>query len=79
MKFLKQDNWPDAIEYKIRNVPWKKIVPAHNGEIYSARMGDVVWKIRMNDFPDEPLYTLIVDGAEKIHFNDWPDEWAKPK
>ena len=34
-------------------------------------------KIRLNDFPDEPLYTLLVDGVESRHFDDWPAQWQK--
>jgi hypothetical protein len=33
--------------------------------------------IRMNDFSDEPLYTLVVSGAEVIHYNDWPKNSGK--
>jgi hypothetical protein len=29
----------------------------------------------MNDFPDEPLWTLIVDGVEH-HFDDTPKIWT---
>lgn len=36
-------------------------------------------KIRLNDFPDEPLYTLIEDNAVIIHFDDWPELWLKPE
>jgi hypothetical protein len=33
------------------------------------------FKIRINDFPEEPLYTLIKDGKALCSFNDWPDYW----
>lgn len=32
--------------------------------------------IRLNDFPSEHLYTLIVDGSE-ISFDDWPKSWKQ--
>src|SRR5688572_5446087 len=32
--------------------------------------------IRINDFPDEHLYTLIVDGVEIAEFDDWPGRGA---
>ncbi|HEX8146586.1 MAG TPA: hypothetical protein VF591_05360 [Pyrinomonadaceae bacterium] len=32
--------------------------------------------IRLNNFPNEKLYTLIVDGVEIADFDDWPDSFA---
>ncbi|HVG33032.1 MAG TPA: hypothetical protein VM911_08130 [Pyrinomonadaceae bacterium] len=32
--------------------------------------------IRLNNFPKENLYTLIVDGVEIADFDDWPDSFA---
>lgn len=34
--------------------------------------------IRMNDFPDDHLYTLIVDDQEVASFDDWPGPWNRP-
>ncbi|NJC25864.1 hypothetical protein GGR27_001363 [Lewinella antarctica] len=31
--------------------------------------------LRMNDFPDEPLYTLHANGCE-VHFDDLPKPWT---
>ncbi|HEY4361642.1 MAG TPA: hypothetical protein VGN17_11760 [Bryobacteraceae bacterium] len=39
---------------------------------YSASVKGQVWKIRMNDFPDEHLFTLLVDGRAVEDFDDWP-------
>jgi len=36
------------------------------------------WVICLNDFPDETLYTLLVDGREVAHFDDWPQSWVRP-
>jgi hypothetical protein len=35
--------------------------------------------IRMNDFPDDHLYTLIVNGQEVASFDDWPESWDRPE
>lgn len=35
------------------------------------------WKIRVNDFPDMPLYTLMVDGIEAMDFDNWPKDWRR--
>ena len=34
--------------------------------------------LRMNDFPEEPLYTLVVDSREIESFDDFPPAWSKP-
>lgn len=34
--------------------------------------------IRLNDFPEESLYTLMVNGQEVINFDDWPEAWPRP-
>lgn len=34
--------------------------------------------IRINDFPEENLYTLICNDKEVKHFDEWPKLWNKP-
>ena len=34
--------------------------------------------IRINDFPSEHLYTLIVNDREVVRFDDWPQYWTRP-
>jgi hypothetical protein len=34
--------------------------------------------IRINDFPAEPLYTLMVDGQAVCDLEDWPSAWVMP-
>ncbi|MEP7291249.1 MAG: hypothetical protein ABI835_05675 [Chloroflexota bacterium] len=34
--------------------------------------------IRVNDFPAEPLYTLMIDGKEALMLEDWPAAWKRP-
>jgi hypothetical protein len=36
-------------------------------------------RIRVNDFPAEPLYTLIADDREAVDLDDWPTAWTRPK
>lgn len=31
--------------------------------------------IRLNDFPAEPLYTLLCDAVPIQSFDDWPPSW----
>ncbi len=36
------------------------------------------WELRLNDFPVEPLYTLLVDGQEAGDLEEWPEAWQRP-
>ena len=43
---------------------------------YSAMLEGKSVRIRLNDFPADTLYTLIVGDAE-FHFDDWPSAWIR--
>jgi hypothetical protein len=34
--------------------------------------------IRLNDFPEGSLYTLMVNDEEVLSFDDWPELWPRP-
>jgi hypothetical protein len=36
------------------------------------------WRIRLGDFPAEPLYTLAIDGTPIESFDTWPAAWTRP-
>ena len=44
---------------------------------WSARVGPERWQVQVNDFPDEPMYTLVVDGKSVGEFDDWPASWRR--
>ena len=41
-------------------------------------MDGAAWRVRVNDFPDEVMYTLEVAGAPAGDFHDWPGAWHRP-
>ncbi|MFC1609715.1 hypothetical protein ACFL6C_02040 [Myxococcota bacterium] len=45
---------------------------------YEAIVSNERWQIRLNDFPAEQMYTLLVDDTERFSFDDWPAVWARP-
>ena len=45
---------------------------------YRAKCEGVQCLIRINDFPDDHLYTLMVNDREVTHFDDWPLCWTRP-
>jgi hypothetical protein len=34
-------------------------------------------QIRLNDFPEEQMYSLIVNDEITEDFDDWPENWSK--
>jgi hypothetical protein len=46
-------------------------------EPWRSQVGPNQWTLRINDFPDEHLYTLSINGRTVGGFDDWPPEWAK--
>lgn len=62
---------------------WKEkpVVWEHTGDgefPYRAQVEGQSFIIRINDFPDEPLYTLIIDDEEFENIEDWPAPWVRP-
>lgn len=45
---------------------------------YRAEVEGRLFTIGVNDFPAEPLYTLLIDGQEVEELEDWPPAWIKP-
>lgn len=57
------------------DVFWQKVSP--EGVEYVATVKGRVCRLRMNDFPEEPLFTLIVGDAER-NLDDRPKSWHFP-
>jgi hypothetical protein len=54
---------------------------AHTGDgehPFRAMAGGTELVVRVNDFPAEPLYTLLVDGQPFSDLEDWPASWLRP-
>ncbi|GAB6042077.1 hypothetical protein [Endothiovibrio diazotrophicus] len=59
-----------------REIPWRRTDdPEHP---FTAEVDGACWSIRLNDFPAEPLYSLLIDGEVVAHFDDWPAHWQRP-
>lgn len=60
----------------------RPIVWGHSGDgefPYRAAVGGAELVIRVNDFPAEPLYSLLVDGELNRDLEDWPACWTRPR
>jgi hypothetical protein len=62
--------------YLAKNIVWKRTADPRYP--FAAEFEDEKWVIRLNDFPDEHLYTLIVNGKEVISFDNWSAKWSRP-
>lgn len=54
-------------------IHWEEL----SGPYFQARFRDKAVKLRLNDFPDEILWTLIVDG-EELDLEETPARWSLP-
>jgi uncharacterized protein YjaG (DUF416 family) len=44
---------------------------------WSAGVDGARWRVRVNDFPDEPMYSLEIDRVVVGDFHDWPEQWTR--
>jgi hypothetical protein len=69
-----------AIEPKVQKRLAEVTVWRQTGDLYlpwDAGVAGHHWQVRLNDFPDEWVYSLLVDGAEVGDFHDWPQAWDR--
>ena len=62
--------------YDEEAIVWQRTA---DGEFpYPALRDGVGLRLRVNDFPAEPLYTLVVDFLPAVDLDDWPVLWLRP-
>lgn len=47
--------------------------------LYTASLDKEELLVALNDFPDYPLYTLLVNNKRVVSFDNWPEKWEKNK
>lgn len=62
--------------YLAKNINWKRTTDARYP--FKSYFEGEECVIRLNEFPDEHMYTLIVDGKEVVSFDDWSAKWNRP-
>ena len=62
-------------DYLSEPIKWNKGI---NAEFpYQTVCDERRLTVRVNDFPEEHFYTLIVNDEEVNDFDDWPDNWIR--
>ena len=62
-------------DYLAEELVWRKTAdPEHP---YETELDGEKCVIRVNDFPDDHLYTLMVNGVEVVDFDDWSAQWKR--
>ena len=84
MKLIERWTLTNPSEFKMRvddkhyldePIFWKKSQDAEFP--YETVQGQNRLVIRLNDFPEEHLYSLLVDNNEVASFDDWPINWSR--
>ena len=61
--------------YLAEKIDWTRTNDLHFP--FTAEFEGAKCVIRFNDFPEEHLYTLIVNGKEVADFDDWSANWTR--
>jgi hypothetical protein len=68
--FTIANNWV-GVDYPNSIVHWQAVEPNDKFIEYECIFKGTRWVVRINDFPDEPLYTLLNGDDEVIHSDNW--------
>lgn len=66
---------PAFDEHLARPLTWYR-----SGDVdfpWDTEVDGVKWRVRINDFPDEPMYSLVIGDNEIGPFHDWPANWER--
>lgn len=59
------------------NTPVNWVKTSHAEYPYQVEIQGQVWQIRINDFPAEPMYTLLIEGKVIGSFDEWSNQWQR--
>ena len=62
-------------DYLSRDISWAPTGDEHYPWV--AQIGKNLCRIRLNDFPAEQMYTLLVGNREISDFDNWPRHWQQ--
>ena len=65
-----------VVEHLARQLPWKRTDDLDHPWATSDVDGRD-WRVHLNDFPDDVMYSLVIDGTTVNDFHDWPATWHR--
>ena len=66
---------PELSERLTRELSWRATEDVDHP--WTSEVGGETWRVRLNDFPDDLMYTLLIDDAIIGKFHDWPEAWQR--
>jgi uncharacterized protein YjaG (DUF416 family) len=66
---------PQFAEYFAHPLSWTKT--SDTAQPWEVEVDGQCWRVCINDFPDEIMYTLLVNGVVVGDFHDWPAAWTR--
>jgi hypothetical protein len=67
---------PPLVEHLARRLTWKRTDDLDHPWATSEGDGRD-WLVRLNDFPDDVMYSLVIDGTTVHDFHNWPATWQR--
>ena len=66
---------PELAERLTREVSWHDTNDVNYP--WTADVSGKTWRIALNDFPDDLMYTLIINDKPIGKFHEWPESWHR--
>jgi uncharacterized protein YjaG (DUF416 family) len=66
---------PELFKRLTRKLSWRLTDDVDHP--WATRVAGKTWRVRLNDFPDDIMYTLIINDAVVGKFHDWPKAWQR--
>lgn len=66
---------PELAERLTRKLSWSATDDVDHP--WATEDAGETWRVRINDFPDDLMYTLIINHAVIGSFHDWPKSWDR--
>jgi hypothetical protein len=49
----------------------------HDSYSWTTEVDGNSWRVRINDFPDELIYSMMIGSENAGDFHNWPETWQR--